>query len=136
MSWGWRKILQVQQVVKPFIWYKLGDGSEASAWFDNWCTLSHLSDFISNRDIYGVGFRLSAKVKDIINNDSWSWPNEWFSKYHNLTNITIPQLSNANDGLVWRDSSNVDSGFSMATVIQIVLWIVDSRCSKHILGES
>ncbi|GKB52176.1 hypothetical protein Tco_0902929 [Tanacetum coccineum] len=90
MSWGWRRILQVWKVVRPFILYKLGDGSKASAWFDNWCTLSPLSDFISNRDIYGAGFRLSAKVKDIINNDSWSWPNEWFSKYHNLTNITIP----------------------------------------------
>ncbi|GKB75667.1 hypothetical protein Tco_0942562, partial [Tanacetum coccineum] len=86
MSLGWRKILQVWQVVRPFIWYKLGDGSMASAWFDNCYTFSPLSDFILNRDIYGAGFRLSAK------------------------------LSNANDGLVWRDSSNVDSGCSVAMV--------------------
>ncbi|GKD08631.1 homeodomain-like protein [Tanacetum coccineum] len=58
MSLGWRKILQIWLVVRPFI----------------------------------------------------CWPN------HNLTNIIIPQLSYANDGLVWRDSSNVDSGCSVAMV--------------------
>ncbi|GKD55523.1 hypothetical protein Tco_1288910, partial [Tanacetum coccineum] len=38
-SWGWRKILQVRQLVRPFIWYRLGNGAMTSAWFDNWCSI-------------------------------------------------------------------------------------------------
>nr|GEV28402.1 RNA-directed DNA polymerase, eukaryota, reverse transcriptase zinc-binding domain protein [Tanacetum cinerariifolium] len=57
-----------------------GDGSKVSVWYDNWCALSHLSGFISYRDIYGDGLYPSTKVKDIIDNGSWSWPDEWNSK--------------------------------------------------------
>ncbi|GKB80317.1 hypothetical protein Tco_0947212 [Tanacetum coccineum] len=38
-----------------------GDGSKASAWFDNWCLLGTISDIILNRDIYGAGYNRSAK---------------------------------------------------------------------------
>ncbi|GJU63648.1 putative reverse transcriptase domain, reverse transcriptase zinc-binding domain protein [Tanacetum coccineum] len=64
LSWGWRKILQVRQLARPYFWYRLGDGANASAWFDNWCSVSPLADRISNRDIYGAGFNRSAKVWD------------------------------------------------------------------------
>nr|GEW35732.1 DEAD-box ATP-dependent RNA helicase 56 isoform X1 [Tanacetum cinerariifolium] len=50
------------------IWYKLGDGSKASAWFDNWCSLGPLVDLILNCDIYGVGLRQSAKVNEYTDN--------------------------------------------------------------------
>nr|GEY13962.1 hypothetical protein [Tanacetum cinerariifolium] len=106
----------VRQVVRPYIWFRVGNGSKASAWFDNWCSLIPLLDVISNRDIYGVGFHLSAKVKDISVNDSWGWLDAWLSKYNELGTIGVSQLSNASDRLVWRDSSNAESGFSVATV--------------------
>ncbi|GJS39935.1 putative reverse transcriptase domain-containing protein [Tanacetum coccineum] len=90
ISWGWRKILQ--------------------------CNVSPLSDVISNRDIYRARFLLSAKVKDIIVNDSSNWPDAWFSKYNQLSTIGVPHLSNTSDRLVWRDSSNVELEFSVANV--------------------
>lgn len=40
MSWGWRKILQVRTIIRKFIWYKVGDGSSISPWFDNRCNSS------------------------------------------------------------------------------------------------
>ncbi|GJV84096.1 zinc finger, CCHC-type containing protein [Tanacetum coccineum] len=94
ISWGWRKILQVRQLVRPFIWYRLGNGAMTSAWFDNWCSIGPIEGVVSNRDIYSAGFRLNAKVRDIINNGSWGWPNEWNLKYPCLVNIVVPQLSN------------------------------------------
>nr|GEV47613.1 hypothetical protein [Tanacetum cinerariifolium] len=64
LSWGWRKILQVRQLVRPYFWYRLGDDANASAWFDNWCSVSPFADIISNRDIYGAGFNRSAKIQE------------------------------------------------------------------------
>nr|GEU56333.1 putative reverse transcriptase domain, reverse transcriptase zinc-binding domain protein [Tanacetum cinerariifolium] len=60
---AWEKILQVRNIVCPFIWYRLRDGSKASAWFDKWCLLGPLVNIISNRDIYGAGYNRSAKLK-------------------------------------------------------------------------
>nr|GEW52526.1 hypothetical protein [Tanacetum cinerariifolium] len=82
------------------IWYRLGDGSKASAWFDNWCSLGPLADLILNCDIYGVGLRQSAKVNEVIDSGSWRWPNEWFSKYPNLCTIAVPNFSGATDWLI------------------------------------
>ncbi|GKA71110.1 SPX and EXS domain-containing protein [Tanacetum coccineum] len=92
-----------------------GDGGTAFAWFDNWCLLSPLTNFISNQDIYSVGLRLNAKVSDIINSGSWGWPNDWILKYHLLVNIAVRYLSNVADRLIWRNLLNVDSGFLVAT---------------------
>ncbi|GKB93629.1 putative reverse transcriptase domain, reverse transcriptase zinc-binding domain protein [Tanacetum coccineum] len=116
MSWGWHKILQVCQTVHPFIWYHLRKGDTASTWFDNWCVLSPLSNIISNRDIYGAGLRLNAKVNDIIRHGSWCWPNEWALKYPSSNNVTVTYLSNDVDRLKWRNLDAMDSEFSVAKV--------------------
>ncbi|GKD62853.1 reverse transcriptase domain, reverse transcriptase zinc-binding domain protein, partial [Tanacetum coccineum] len=84
------------------------------AWFDNWCALSQLASFISNRDIYKAGLGLSAKVNEIIDSGMWSWPTDWVLKYPMLANLNVPNLSNASDGIVWRHISNGDSDFSVA----------------------
>ncbi|GJQ89659.1 hypothetical protein Tco_0000798 [Tanacetum coccineum] len=115
MSWGWRKILQVRSLVRQFIWYRVGDGSMISTWFDNWCPISPLSLVIPNRDIYEAGLQLSFKVSDVILNGHWTWPNDWFTKFPVLSTIAIPNLvSYASDGLFWKNSNNVDSRFSVA----------------------
>nr|GFB94555.1 RNA-directed DNA polymerase, eukaryota, reverse transcriptase zinc-binding domain protein [Tanacetum cinerariifolium] len=92
MSWGWQNILQVRNIFRPFIWFHVGDGSKASAWFHDWCLLGPLADIILNRDIYGAGYNRSTKVKDIIVIDSWSWPDVWMLKYSDLGTIGVPHL--------------------------------------------
>ncbi|GJZ69219.1 RNA-directed DNA polymerase, eukaryota, reverse transcriptase zinc-binding domain protein [Tanacetum coccineum] len=80
------KILQVRQLVHPFIWYHLGNGATTSAWFDNWCFVGPIEGVVSNQDIYSAGFWLNAK------------------------------LSNTADRIIWRDHNNMDSEFSVAIV--------------------
>ncbi|GKA36101.1 hypothetical protein Tco_0722592 [Tanacetum coccineum] len=100
--------------LKNFIWFCVGDRVTIYAWFDNWCALSQLASFISNRDIYKAGLGLSAKVNEIIDSGMWSWPTDWVLKYPMLANLNVPNLSNASDGIVWRHISNGDSDFSVA----------------------
>ncbi|GJY19324.1 reverse transcriptase domain, reverse transcriptase zinc-binding domain protein [Tanacetum coccineum] len=93
----------------------LGDGSKVFTWADNWCSLSPLSTFVSNRDIYEAGLLNSAKVNDVILNDNWLWPNEWQLKFPMVFNMPVPLLNDhANDRLVWRDLNNVEVDFSVA----------------------
>ncbi|GJU56754.1 putative RNA-directed DNA polymerase [Tanacetum coccineum] len=63
-----------------------------------------------------AGFRLNAKVYDIIHHGSWCWSNDWVSKYPLLVNATVPHLSIVADRLIWRKLVAVDSEFSVAKV--------------------
>ncbi|GJW55645.1 zinc knuckle CX2CX4HX4C containing protein [Tanacetum coccineum] len=49
-----------------------------------------------------------------------SWPDVWMSKYSDLGTIGVPHLSDASDKLVWKDLSNVDVGFSVATIWECI----------------
>ncbi|PWA91184.1 reverse transcriptase zinc-binding domain-containing protein [Artemisia annua] len=108
MSWGWRKILQVRSLVRPFIWSQIGDGKNTFAWFDNWPAASPLSNLISNRDIYRAGLGRDARVSDIFFDGSWVWPTDWLVKYPPLANIVVPNLTNATDCSTWLNRQNME----------------------------
>ncbi|GJU46328.1 reverse transcriptase domain, reverse transcriptase zinc-binding domain protein [Tanacetum coccineum] len=120
MSWGWRKILQVRLLVRQYIWYRLGDGSKVSAWFDNWCAISPLYDIIPNLDIYRAGFQVSSKVSELIVNGNWVWPTDWPVKFPSLSSIIVSHLPNTADGLCWKNMSNADSDFSVAVAWECI----------------
>nr|GEV69605.1 putative ribonuclease H-like domain-containing protein [Tanacetum cinerariifolium] len=81
------RIMMVRHNIRPFIWSRIRNGLLNSAWFDLWCSLGNLSNIISNRDIYSVGFHLDAKVADLIHQDEWVWPGTWYVKYPLLANV-------------------------------------------------
>ncbi|GKD47496.1 hypothetical protein Tco_1276472, partial [Tanacetum coccineum] len=97
MSWGWRKILQVRHLVRPFFWNRIGNGNLTSAWFDTWSLVGPLSNIVSNRNIYSAGFKKDSNVYEIIHHDAWTWPNDWLVKYPILVNVASPLLSEATD---------------------------------------
>ncbi|GKA80352.1 hypothetical protein Tco_0786948 [Tanacetum coccineum] len=71
--WGWRKILQIRKYVRPHVWYRIGDGKDAFAWFDRWAEQCPLMEHVLNRNITSSGFSIKDKVVDIIANNSWKW---------------------------------------------------------------
>nr|GEV45003.1 hypothetical protein [Tanacetum cinerariifolium] len=107
-------IRKVRNLVRPFIWSRVGNGATISAWFDNWCTSSPLAEFISNRNIYRAGLHLSAKVSEIIEEGTWCWPPDWISKYPNLANVIVLNIFVARDSLVWRHITHGDVDFLVA----------------------
>ncbi|GJV70936.1 hypothetical protein Tco_1490931 [Tanacetum coccineum] len=117
MTWGWRNLLRLRPLIREFFWYKLGDGSRVSAWFDHWCTLSPLANVISSRDIFRGGFDKQSKVCDLIVNDQFAWPQEWLSKYPSLLSVNVPNLSvGVPDLLVWKNGFGIVKQFSVQTV--------------------
>nr|GEU59754.1 hypothetical protein [Tanacetum cinerariifolium] len=120
MSWGWRKILQVLSLVRPFFWSLIGDGKYTFACFDNWSAASLLSNLISNRDIYRAGLGCNARVSDIVLADSWVWPSGWLVKYHPLANIVVHNLTNAADCYTWLNRQNMEVGYSVAAVWECI----------------
>ncbi|GJT42707.1 reverse transcriptase domain, reverse transcriptase zinc-binding domain protein [Tanacetum coccineum] len=116
MSWGWRKFLKIRNLVKPFIWSRIGNGQRTSAWYDNWSPLCQLSNVISNRDIYSAGFKLDMRVSDIIKDGMWAWPTDWLIKYPMISNMNAPVLTGSDDYIVLRNHSNMDVRFSIATI--------------------
>ncbi|GJW81959.1 hypothetical protein Tco_0145934 [Tanacetum coccineum] len=77
-SWGWRKLLDLREMVRPHIWSCLGDGENIMTWHDKWNDIGPLSRIISKRQIYSARFSNSASVADMmINNKKRNWDEVW-----------------------------------------------------------
>ncbi|KAK1406263.1 hypothetical protein QVD17_41554 [Tagetes erecta] len=121
MSWGWRKILQVRELIRPYIHQKIGDGKNTFIWSDNWCEYSPLSSFITKRDIYRAGFSTSDKVDELVNDRNWRWPAAWYDLFPVLINIHVPVIcNNRRDVSVWHDIYGVEHKFSIHNVWETI----------------
>ncbi|GJU82334.1 hypothetical protein Tco_1284699 [Tanacetum coccineum] len=117
ITWGWRKILQLRPIIRDFIWFRIGDGSQVSMWYDRWCNNNPLSNIISIRDIHLAGYNLNTKAKDAISDGNWNWPLNWITKYHALNNIYVPNIvQDGVDILEWRVHGGLVKQFSVAAV--------------------
>ncbi|XP_071739744.1 uncharacterized protein [Rutidosis leptorrhynchoides] len=102
-SWGWRKILDIRYTIRQFIIYMVGDGNDTSAWHDSWNDYGPLASVIDSRDIRRAGYNGNATVSSLLSNNSWSWPQSWYSKYPMLANIAVLDKSK-HDSVRWRDT--------------------------------
>lgn len=104
ISWGWRKILQIRSILRPHIWYKIGNGMTASAWHDLWAEVCPLIQHITARSVTRAGFNLNAKVADVI--IYWldvKWPNNWVGIHPVLFQNQPPLLvADSEDTLMWK----------------------------------
>ncbi|GJV54127.1 putative reverse transcriptase domain-containing protein [Tanacetum coccineum] len=114
MSWGWRKLLQLRNLVRPFIWTKIGNGNMASVWFDIWDPQCPLINWLSPRDITREGFNLQSHVAELVSNDGWLWPQDWLRKAPNLGLIhALNLVATTFDAHCWRDLNGNITEFSV-----------------------
>lgn len=70
-SIGWNNILRLRQKVRKHVYYKIGNGKNISAWFDQWCEVGPLCEYISTREVYNARLPNDCSVEKLINNGSW-----------------------------------------------------------------
>ena len=114
-SWGWKNLLRIRDLIKNNVVHKIGDGQKTSLWYDNWSSLGALSQMVTNRDLYDARLHCELKVCDMVSNGNCLWPEEWYVKYHSITNLAVPNLdSNIEDKVVWRTKNGVEVDFSVS----------------------
>ncbi|XP_071708112.1 uncharacterized protein [Rutidosis leptorrhynchoides] len=112
-SWGWRKILKLRDVIRDYFVHIIGNGKDASAWYDSRLPIGLLIKIISARDIFSEGFTLKSKVADLICNHKWKWSRSWETKYPQLCNLTPHVLTQDHDKLSWRAFDGSHKGFNV-----------------------
>nr|XP_043619801.1 uncharacterized protein LOC122591606 [Erigeron canadensis] len=117
ISWGWHKLLQLRQSVRPFASSKIGDGKTTLAWHDKWDQDGPLIRFISPRKIARAGFSLQDKVADIISEGTWKWSAAWYDLFPVLINYKVHVINNViHDKLIWCDGSGNEVPYSASSV--------------------
>ncbi|GJZ76828.1 putative RNA-directed DNA polymerase [Tanacetum coccineum] len=117
MSWAWRKILHLRPLIRQFVWHSIGDGTRTSVWYDHWCHLSPLADFVSSRDMFSAGLSTDSKVADVMGPNSLEWPFELQAKYPSLLSIASPRLVMGSiDKIEWKSRSGCIKPFAVNTV--------------------
>ncbi|GJR86146.1 hypothetical protein Tco_0210157 [Tanacetum coccineum] len=117
-SWGWRKLLQIRSIIRPFIWHKINNGKSTSVWFDRWTDVCPLKDLLSNRDIVRSGFSLENSVSNLIYDGVWRWPLDWLSRFPFLAQLhVLVLLDDIDDVILWRDRDGVLRSLDFSVVM-------------------
>ncbi|GJY17397.1 uncharacterized protein Tco_0388888, partial [Tanacetum coccineum] len=117
VSWGWRKILQIRNLVRPHLWHKIGNGKNTSAWFDLWCEQGPICNHLSVRSITREGFNLLESVKDIVHEGSWTWPSTWNMLFPVLNHVTpLILFEDIVDQVLWKTSDGKLEEFATCLV--------------------
>jgi len=106
-SWTWRKILQLRDTIRPFIFSDIGDGKNTSLWFDNWHPMGPLHPLFGDVAIYNSNLPRHASVASIIRGVAWNWPVANYPELHILKNAIPPSLTpspNRRDQVTWLPS--------------------------------
>ncbi|PWA40519.1 RNA-directed DNA polymerase, eukaryota, Reverse transcriptase zinc-binding domain protein [Artemisia annua] len=106
------------------------NGRTVSMWFDNWSSIGPLHQYITYRDLYDARLDVDLKVSEMVRDNNWVWPSEWYRKFNVVTNIEVPDINpNKCDEVVWKTSSGMEKDFAVKNVcrelrsnVPVVTW--------------
>ncbi|XP_010430863.1 PREDICTED: uncharacterized protein LOC104715119 [Camelina sativa] len=70
-SWNWKCLLRLRNLAEGFIKCTIGNGREASFWFDNWTPFGPLIKFIGYQGPRDLRVPRQAKVADVCDSNGW-----------------------------------------------------------------
>ncbi|GKC01404.1 RNA-directed DNA polymerase, eukaryota, reverse transcriptase zinc-binding domain protein [Tanacetum coccineum] len=115
-SWGWRKLMELRNKIRPHVFHNIGNGKSTSIWYDRWNQCGPLSNIINRRDIYDARLKTTDCVANMIEEERWKWPSEWLGKFPVLREIKIPILNQNQDQIVWINSKGRHVKFTIRDV--------------------
>jgi hypothetical protein len=104
-SWSWKKLLQLRELAKKFIRFKVGDGSRVFLWLDHWHSAGYLLDRYGYKIAYDFGFPLNTKLVAVIKNENWFWACARFDTLVDIQSQLHDVALGDTDEVVW-DSRN------------------------------
>ncbi|GJS77657.1 RNA-directed DNA polymerase, eukaryota [Tanacetum coccineum] len=122
MSYGWRKLLQLREHVKPFFWSCIDNGMNTSLWYDIWSSHCLLSRFLTPRDIARCRrYYIQSCLPDLLVNGAWNWPLSWLAKAPNLGLIPAPNIVLVRqDYMKWCATNGTMTDFSVKCAWEVL----------------
>ncbi|GKE67334.1 RNA-directed DNA polymerase, eukaryota, reverse transcriptase zinc-binding domain protein [Tanacetum coccineum] len=88
-----------------------------NVWYDKWCSVSPLSDFIDTRDIYDARLKNNYTVNEEIKEERWVWPADWSIEFVELGQLQVPTLNDRiKDTAVWISGNGCKKEFKISNV--------------------
>ncbi|GAV92955.1 zf-RVT domain-containing protein, partial [Cephalotus follicularis] len=111
LSWSWRQTLLLRTLAKEHLIYRCGNGELFSLWFDPWLHCDSVHALYGHRVIYDAGLDKQARVKDVIVDGQWQWPQTSGDLLELQQRVQDILLSTASDGIFWE---KIGESFSTA----------------------
>ncbi|GAV70380.1 LOW QUALITY PROTEIN: zf-RVT domain-containing protein, partial [Cephalotus follicularis] len=73
-SWVWRHMLKLRDLARTHLVYDCGRGEQFSLWYDPWFHGNSIHAWYGHWVIYDARMNGTEKVKEVIINGRWSWP--------------------------------------------------------------
>ncbi|GAV69129.1 zf-RVT domain-containing protein [Cephalotus follicularis] len=101
LSWSWRQILRLRPLAKEHLIYKCGNGEHFSLWFDPWLHGDSVHALYGHRVIFEAGLSKHARVKDVIREGEWCWPQASCDAVELQQRVRSIPISTAPDSIHW-----------------------------------
>ncbi|KAL0289735.1 UNVERIFIED_CONTAM: hypothetical protein Sradi_7066500 [Sesamum radiatum] len=98
-TWGWRKLIRLRDILRPYILYRIGGGSSFSLWHDPW----HERGPLISRFPLGprhTSIPPSAPLSTVIWEDTWVWPHITDMESVDITH-DLPAIHGGQDQILW-----------------------------------
>ncbi|KAL2246956.1 UNVERIFIED_CONTAM: hypothetical protein Sindi_2547900 [Sesamum indicum] len=99
-SWGWRKILRLQNFLRTMVDYQIGDGRKFYLWQDPWHHLGPLN-ITFPRGPRLLGLEESSRLSAVIQGGDWHWLPITDFECLEITH-TLPTIHGGEDRIIWR----------------------------------
>ncbi|GAV88656.1 zf-RVT domain-containing protein [Cephalotus follicularis] len=117
LSWSWRQILLLRPLAKEHIIYRCGNGEHFSLWYDPWLHGESVHALYGHRVIYDTGLDRLARVKNIIREGEWCWPQTSYDLIDLQQRVQNIPISSAPYSIHW---NKVGEAFSTARAWQVI----------------
>jgi len=106
---SWKKLLNLHELAKEFISFKVGESHSIFLWLDCWHPTGRLLDTYGYRIVYDTGSNLDARVSSVLIDRRWVWPPARSDLIVEIQNRLCDVAIGERDIPVWKTSRRIYS---------------------------